>query len=316
MIELKGVTYQYQRASRPALTGVSLTIQPGSIFTLIGPNGAGKTTLVRILSGLIIPSKGTARICGYDTIHEEYNSRKSIGLVLGDERTFYFRLSGRQNLEFFGGLLGLKRNEVSVRVDDVLDAVGLKKSAGLQFMKYSTGMRKRLNFARSLLADPDVYLLDEPNSGVDPESAVHLRNIMFDLRNRGKTILLTTHNLQEAELMSDQIGFLKEGVLLKTGKLSDFKKHIRKRRLSFTFDHTHAGRSNALDRTIERLREEADFDDLCQSGNMLQLSFNGSTNVNRILHLVSESPLQISSVNFQETTLEDIFLEMARGGDV
>ncbi|MCX6827145.1 MAG: ABC transporter ATP-binding protein, partial [candidate division Zixibacteria bacterium] len=145
MIILEEIDFKYPKRKQFALSGVSFAVQPGQIFTLLGPNGAGKTTLIRILSGLIIPQKGIASICGHDLQLDEYNARKSIGLVLGDERTFYFRLSGAQNLEFFGGLYGIKRQELKKRIIEVMGMVGLQDDAKLQYMRYSSGMKKRLS---------------------------------------------------------------------------------------------------------------------------------------------------------------------------
>lgn len=311
MIALDNVNYRYSGRNQFALCDINLTVEPGTIFTLLGPNGAGKTTLVRILSGLIIPNKGSARICGHDTVEDEYEARESFGLVLGDERTFYFRLSGRQNLEFFGGLLGIRRKQLRVRINEALRLVGLQDAGKLPFMKYSTGMRKRLNFARALLSDPSVYILDEPNSGVDPESARHLRDIMFDLREQGKTILLTTHNLEEAERMSDTIGFLKDGILRKVGSLSEFKREFRKRRMVVSFQGTGNGQDGEIEELVRRIRQQVTLENVAIFRERIEISFNGGTSANRILGIVAESPLRIAEATCQDATLEDVFFQLA-----
>ena len=222
MVLLDAIEFKYPKRKQFSLSEISLAVPSGEIFTLLGPNGAGKTTLIRILSGLILPHKGTVSIRGYDVQRQEYEARRAIGLVLGDERTFYFRLSGAQNLEFFGGLYGLSRQTLRKRVPEVLDLVGLKKDAQLQFMRYSTGMRKRLNMARALLHDPQVLLLDEPNGGVDPESARNIRQTILDLKQQGRTILLTTHVMDEAE-RADRIGLMRQGRLIDEGRPQELK---------------------------------------------------------------------------------------------
>jgi len=157
MHELKNISYKYPKKDGFALSDITFAIQSGEIFTLLGPNGSGKTTLIRIISGLILPKSGTVAICGHNIQTDEYKARKSLGLVLGDERTFYFRLSGAQNLEFFGGLYGIPRSQLKKKIVEALEMVGLEDNAKLQYMRYSTGMRKRLNMARALLHDPEVY---------------------------------------------------------------------------------------------------------------------------------------------------------------
>jgi len=219
MLTLSNINFKYPKRGKFALDDISFSIIPGEIFTLLGPNGAGKTTLIRILSGLIIPHEGKVDICGFDMLTKEYQARRMIGLVLGEERTFYYRLSGAQNLEFFGGLYGIKRSILKKKIVEVLEMVGLEDDAKLQYMRFSNGMKKRLSMARALLHNPEVLLLDEPNSGVDPLSAKSIRDIIFSLKKQNKTILLTTHDMEEAEKMSDHIGFLKDGRLIKIGKV-------------------------------------------------------------------------------------------------
>jgi ABC-2 type transport system ATP-binding protein len=170
MIHIKNLSYSYPKKKSFVLTLSGYSAKSAEISAILGPNGSGKTTLIRILVGLIIPRNGKVLICGCDLRSHEQKARKRIGLVLGDERTFYFRLSGAQNLEFFGGLYGLNGSTLKKSVTKVLEAVGLQDDAKFQYMRYSTGMKKRLAIARALLHDPQVLLLDEPNSGVDPHS--------------------------------------------------------------------------------------------------------------------------------------------------
>lgn len=311
MIRLEQVQYRYPGKSAFSMCGVTFTVEPGAVFSLLGPNGAGKTTLIRILSGLILPTQGTASICGFDVAKEGYKARACLGLVLGDERTFYYRLSGKQNLEFFGGLGGLSRRILKRRISDVLGQVGLEDSAQLSFMKYSTGMRKRLNLARALLGDPEVYLLDEPNSGIDPASARTIRDIIGELRQRGRTILLTTHYMEEAERISNKIGFLKKGSLLKVGELSEFKKGFQTRKLSVLFRVPIQAAAERLSPICQRLQEETICDRIGLVDNTIEITFNGSLDMNLLLTIITSFDPEVSTVKLDEPSLEDVFVRMA-----
>lgn len=312
MITISNVRFQYQRKKNFSIDSVSVSIPPGEIFSLLGPNGAGKTTLIRILSGLIIAQSGKVSICGFDLIENEYDARRSLGLVLGDERTFYFRLSGAQNLEFFGGLYGLNKGFLKKRIPEVLEMVGLKDDAKLQYMRYSTGMKKRLALARALLHDPPVFLLDEPNSGVDPKSARSIREIIFDLKGRGKTILLTTHDMNEADKMADRIGFLREGRLIKIGPVSEFKKVIKRNKLEIEFagayDVAALGRINHL---IQILTDSAPFLSVAYNHPVMEIMHNGKFNLSQILKVVADEGPPIVRTSTVEPSLEDVFLKLA-----
>lgn len=312
MISLNNIKYKYPRKEGFALDDITLNVRPGEIFTLLGPNGAGKTSLIRILAGLIIPREGSVSVCEYDIDSDEYRARKSIGLVLGDERTFYFRLSGAQNLEFFGGLFGGRRRPVKRRVAEVLEIVGLEKDAGLQYMRYSTGMKKRLSLARALMHEPEVLLLDEPNSGVDPHSARKIRETIVSLKEQKRTILLTTHDMEEAEKMSDTIGFLKEGKLIKTGNIIEYKNLISKKTFEVEF-------SNGWDKPTETAVVDLIADlrkyTACTSarliGRTLRIDYNGSFDMNRALAIISQRGFDINRANTLEASLEDVFIKLA-----
>lgn len=312
MIELRDIEFKYPKKKAFSLKELSLVVKPGEIFTLLGPNGAGKTTLIRILSGLIIPRRGSVTICGHDMQRTQHEARSRIGLVLGDERTFYFRLSGAQNLEFFGGLYGIKRAALKRRVPEVLNLVGLSGDAKLQFMRFSSGMRKRLNLARALLHEPQVLLLDEPTSSVDPESAQKMRQIIFELKGRGRTILLTTHDMNEAERMSDRIGFLKEGRLIKIGTLADFRSVIVKRRLVVQFDPGKPLSRSSIRRISTDIRKVTTLDSIDFEDNRLTIGFNGSFDMNRVLATVSSDETPIHATNTHDASLEDVFITLAR----
>jgi len=205
-----------------ALRGVDLQVHEGEIFGLLGPNGAGKTTLLKVLSCLILPDKGTAKILGIETIHETQVKRR-IGLVHADERSFYWRLSARENLRFFARLYDLTGSAIDLRIDELLERVDMTESADRPFSDYSSGMKQRIAIARALLHDPPILLLDEPTRSLDPASSAALREYVLEKlkREEGKTILLATHNLREAETMADRVAIIAEGRVQEIGTVDE-----------------------------------------------------------------------------------------------
>ncbi len=215
-----------RRAERiRALRGVDLHVPYGEIFGLLGPNGAGKTTLLKILSCLILPDRGRATVGGEDTVHEA-KVKPKIGLVHSDERSFYWRLSGRENLRFFSTLYDVPRRRVESRIDELLRRVDMVEASDRRFADYSSGMKQRLAIARALLHDPPILLMDEPTRSLDPVSAMNLRTfVLEELKRRdGKTILLATHNLREAEVLCDRVAILANGKVREVGTVADVRR--------------------------------------------------------------------------------------------
>ena len=214
----------FRRAERvTALAELSLETRAGEIFGLLGPNGAGKTTFLKILAGLILPTAGRALVGGIDVARDDRAVKRSIGFVTSDERSFYWRLTGRENLEFFGRLYGLSAAQARSAGRSLLRVMEMESLADRQFMAYSTGMKQRLAIARALLHDPPVLCLDEPTRSLDPIAAKHLRRFVIERlnRERGKTILLATHNLQEAEEMCGRLVVLDRGRVLRQGSVAE-----------------------------------------------------------------------------------------------
>ncbi len=310
MIEAKNIGYKYPKKEQSAVDDVTLSIAPGEIFTLLGPNGAGKSTMIRLLSGLILPQHGHITICGQNMRSQEVKARRTIGLVLGDERTFYYRLSGAQNLKFFGGLYNLKGPMLKDRVQEVLSLVGLENDSDMQFMRYSSGMKRRLSLARAILHDPPTLLLDEPNSGIDPESARRLRQIILRLKKAGRCILLTTHDMEEAEMMSDRIGFLKNGRLIRVGSLHDYKNIIREKNFIAQIDPRTISTPKAVDKIISELKSEMHFDYIGFRPNQFEIKYNGSIDINRVLTAIIRHDFRIERVNMFGPSLEDVFIKL------
>jgi len=194
------------------LDGVDLKVHRGEVFALLGPNGAGKTTLLKVLATLLRPDAGSVRIAGFDVVAEERKVREKIGWVYSDERSFYWRLSGRENLRFFGRLWNLTGKALDRRIGDLSDLLGMEDFLDQRFDAYSTGMRQRLAVARGLLGGAEVLLLDEPTRGLDPEAArVLLQSLRFLAESAGATVLLVTHRIAEVETVCNRIGVLRRG---------------------------------------------------------------------------------------------------------
>ena len=208
-----------------ALRGVDLRVEAGEIFALLGPNGAGKTTLLKILSCLVLPDRGRALVGGEDTVHEG-RVKPKIGLVHSDERSFYWRLSARQNLRFFARLYDVPSKRIESRIGELLERVGLEEAADRPFSDYSSGMKQRVAIIRALLHDPPILLMDEPTRSLDPNVSRSLRRfIEEDLKQRdGKTILLATHNLREAEAIADRVAILAEGTVRQVGTVDEVRR--------------------------------------------------------------------------------------------
>jgi ABC-2 type transport system ATP-binding protein len=209
-IDVRGAAKRF--GSVQALAGIDLAVAPGEIVALLGPNGAGKSTLMRILATTVLPDGGTVRVAGYDAVTQASAVRGSIGLTLGDERSWYWRLSGRHNLEFFAALYGLRRRDARARVEELLAQVDLSAAADRRFDGYSSGMRMRLSLARALLPQPRVLLLDEPTRSLDPVAAAAFRAHVVALGQAWQmAVLYTTHDLHEAAAIAHRVVVLARG---------------------------------------------------------------------------------------------------------
>ena len=211
-----------------ALNGLNFSIPRGIVFGLLGPNGSGKTTTIRILSTLLTPTSGEARVLGFDVVKEASKVRGRIGLILGGERGLYGRLTGEENLKYFAALNHLSRELTTKRVKEILELVGLSLDSHRLVEQYSRGMRQRLHIARGILTDPELLFMDEPTIGLDPAGAQELRQLIPTLVERGKTILLTTHYMSEADELSHQVAIINHGGIIATGAPSTIKRSFSK----------------------------------------------------------------------------------------
>lgn len=217
IIEIKNLTRTFRSNNNipfVALDGINLEVKKGEVFGLLGPNGAGKTTLIKILSTMLAPSLGEAKILGFDTFHEAKKIREFINFVFGGERSLYWRLSAKDNLEYFADLYKIPRKKQKEIIPQLLKKVGLDNAANKKVELFSKGMKQRLQIARALLNDPKIIFLDEPSIGLDPIGAFELRQLIKKLAKDGMTILLTTHYMAEAEELCNRIAIINHGKIL------------------------------------------------------------------------------------------------------
>jgi len=219
------LTSPLKRKEITALEDVSITVAKGELFGLLGPNGAGKTTLIKILCTLILPNEGRAFVNGYDVAKSGQKIRKCIGYVVSEERSFYWRLTGRQNLKFFATMNNLTSSQSMERIDQVVRLTGLGADIDKVFKDYSSGMRQKLAIARGLLTNPEILFLDEPTRNLDPVIAQDVRTFIREqlVNEKGKTVVLATHNMHEAEKLCDRIAIIDRGRV----KLCDSLNKIR-----------------------------------------------------------------------------------------
>lgn len=290
-----------------ALNNVSLSIPAGQIFGLLGPNGAGKTTLIKILATLILPDSGEASICGHDLLRQPQHVRNVIGFVNANERSFYWRLTGRQNLSFFASLWNLTGPEKTRRIERLFDLVGLNEKADTRFLKYSSGQQQRLSLARALLPDPEILLMDEPTRSLDPVAASDLQKFAKTelAGKRKKTILWCTHNLKEAEDVCDTLAVIHKGTVMATGSLKQMQSfmgagglyHLRIATKSYdAFQKTGISPSNII-----------------QNNGMMEFEVKEKEeNIPALLNRLVQDNITIYACNRKEIPLEDIFEKLIK----
>jgi ABC-2 type transport system ATP-binding protein len=219
-------TFRRQRKTVEAVRGVSFDIAQGELFGLLGPNGAGKTTTIKMLITLLLPTGGTATVLGTDVVANPREVRRHIGYVFGGDRGLYERLNALDNLRYFAELYGVPPREQRERIGSLLELVGLTGREKERVEGFSRGMRQRLHIARGLLHDPSVLFLDEPTIGIDPVGARELRATIAGLREQGKTILLTTHYMFEADELCDRIAVISDGEIVAEGTPAVLKQRV------------------------------------------------------------------------------------------
>ncbi len=250
-LQLDGRAWPPLRRRQPvcALRDCELSVREGEILGLLGTNGAGKTTVLKILATMLPPTTGTATVAGCDVVRQANRVKALVGWASGDERSFHWRLTGRQNLEFFAAFHGIPPWAIAPRLRQLETLLGLE-AMDRRFGTYSTGMRHRLAIARALLHDPAVLLLDEPTRSLDPLATARLHRFLKDtlVTRSGKTLLFATHNLQEAETLCDRIAVLHEGRVVAVGTIEELRRASgseARTRLAGIFERLATGRESA-----------------------------------------------------------------------
>jgi len=208
-----------------ALRGVSLEIEENEVFTLLGPNGAGKSTLLKIAVGLIKPTEGSVRVLGIDVLKEPQRVKEVVGYV-PQESIVYDEMKGLENLRFYASLYGMPKEVAEDRIGKYVSLLGLSNYINRRVRTYSGGLKKKLSIAASLIHDPKVLILDEPTTGLDPSSRRDVWSILEDLRRSGKTILMATHYMEEAEALADRVAIINEGSVIAVGSPKELKKKV------------------------------------------------------------------------------------------
>ncbi len=297
-----------------AVNAVNLQVREGELFGLLGANGAGKTTLIKILSTLILPTEGRATVAGFDVVTEAQAVKARIGLVDTNERSFFWRLTGRQNLEFFAALQSLRGQQATQRIDDLLDLVGLTAHAERRFMGYSSGMKQKLAVARGLLTQPQIIFLDEPTRSLDPVSAHELRTFVSEtlVKALGQTVILVTHRLDEAESMCERIAVMKDGQILDCGPIAQIKQHVAARQRYLLRVQT------LRPPTVDGLKQldgvvQCEAAPLDEQTTQLDLSLaEENTVLPRVLAYLVTQGVQVQHCQPQSVSLEEAFVELVK----
>jgi ABC-2 type transport system ATP-binding protein len=290
-----------------ALRGVTFSVEPGELFGLLGPNGAGKTTTIKILTTLLLPTSGSARVLGLNPATEHRQLRRRIGYVFGGDKGLYERISGLDNLRFFADVYRVPARSKKQRIDELLELVGLKGREDERVETYSRGMRQRLHIARGLLHDPEVLFLDEPTIGLDPVGARELREAVAGLQQAGKTILLTTHYMLEADELCDRVAIITDGEIVAEGTPAELKRGISDRNVIeievFGVD----------DDAIARLRAVAGVESVIveDQDQMQVITVQSARGPELIPPLLLElSGVSLGRVVAREPTLEDAYVDL------
>ena len=295
-----------------AVDGIDFNVPEGEILGLLGPNGAGKTTTIKMLCTLITPTSGDAFINGFSIAKDQQRVRQNLGVMLTGERTLYWKLTGEENLQYFAALYHLEPSYTKERIPELLKLVGLSERHDTLVENYSTGMRIRLSFAKALLNNARVLLFDEPTASLDPQSSHLIRDIIRNLKSQGHAIILTTHNMEEADLLSDRVAIIDHGKIEALASPSDLKQKVK------TSDVIEIEARNLNEKTAGALQSLSEVSKVAltsssspQSGETELLRVHvekGKEVLPRILEFLMRKQVTMTKITFIEPTLEDVFI--------
>ena len=298
-----------------ALDKVNLEIRPGELFGLLGPNGSGKTTTIKCLSTILIPDEGRAIVNGFDTQKETAMVRASLGMVVGGERTLYWKLTARDNLTYFASLYKMKRRHAKKRIEELLEILQLADRADERLEDYSSGMRQKVAIARALLHDPPILLLDEPTLGLDPGFARQIRTQIKELSERmGKTVLLTTHYMDEADQLCDRVAFINNGRIVAVDTPNRLKMRVKEKELVEVAVYSPPA---DIESHIRSLLPEAEVVKLIRGneneGDPSRIKIIGGKpeqHIEVIIDILRQKNVRIGNLNVGVPTLEDVFIKL------
>jgi ABC-2 type transport system ATP-binding protein len=323
-IHARGVTRVYKAKPTPvtALAGVDLDVEPGEYFGLLGPNGAGKTTLIKILTTLLIPTSGTARIAGFDVIHETAKIRRVINMVAGGETSGYGLLTTREQLWMFSQFYGLTQRDGWRRVDELIEITGLSEQRDQKVRTLSTGQRQKLNFARGLLNDPWVLFLDEPTLGLDVAAARELREhtLAWKAAAPGRTLLLTTHYMVEAEQLCDRIAIVDRGKILALGTPAELRRRVQAEsifriELDRLPDNGGVAAIGELPGVLSAIEADDSAGDPAAADRVaLKVALADDSALTSVVTAVAERGSHLVGLAKSEPSLEDVFVELVGRG--
>jgi len=296
-----------------AVDNVDLSIGEGEIFGLLGPNGAGKTTTVKMLCTVIEPTSGQASVAGFDVVKRADKVREQIGAVLEGERALYWKLTGRENLEFYSTLYHVPPRIAKKRTQELLDFAGLRDWADQMVEKYSKGMKQRLTIMKALVHNPPILLLDEPTLGLDPVGSREIREKIVQMKKEGHTILLTTHYMQEADELCDRVGIMDHGKLIALGTPKELKDSMKKN------DIIEVELSNFSEERFDGLKKVGGtidwivhtwMDQVVGKASVKLQTPDGRAVLPDIVRLSTELGMKVEYVKFSEPSLEDVFVSL------
>ena len=303
-IEARGVEKSF--GSVKALAGVDLEVQAGSVVGLLGPNGAGKTTMVRILSTLILPTAGYAKVAGFDVVHQGDEVRKAIGLT-GQYAAVDEYLTGRENLRMFGALYHLPSKRAKARADELLEQFALTDAADRTLKTYSGGMRRRLDLAASLIATPSILFLDEPTTGLDPRSRLGMWEVINSLVATGTTVLLTTQYLEEADQLASRIVVIDKGTVIANGTSNELKTQVGGDRLEIVVKDS-AAIGQCMAALAPLASGEISSNDVTRA--VLAPVAGGSAVLPEAIRALDAAGVQFADISLRRPTLDDVFLAL------
>ena len=309
IVRVENIVKTFPKANVVALDGVSLEFEPGIVYGLLGPNGAGKTTLIRVLTTLLRADSGYAEVAGVDVTADPTSARTRIGLA-GQFAAVDDYLTGRENVEMVGRLYNLTGSDAKQRADDILDRIHLSDAADRPVRTYSGGMRRRLDLAASLVGRPEVLFLDEPTTGIDPQSRIDLWDIIKDLVASGTTVLLTTQYLDEADQLADRIGVIDNGKLIAQGTGNELKDQMGGSVIELHV--AEESREDAIEALSTVSADGPTFDEYKSS---LRLPApDGSQTLLNVVRRLDEQGIAVQDVALHKPTLDDVFLTLTGRG--